>query len=186
MNSRLSGGLAVVLTLLTATVGCAQTGATVRGQNPDPGYGPLIGSAPGYGEIKYVPKKPKLINHHSDFRTYPNIYNNNFGYEGGYYAGPEGYYTSYDKRAYTWNNGGGDMGGGDCPHCQNGAACPPGGCQHCMGKSCPKHYHTYSYQWPQNMVYPPAVVPAGFVQYPYYTLRGPTDFFYYPINSERK
>ena len=41
----------------------------------------------------------------------------------------------------------------------------------------PQHVQTYQYDWPQNMVYPTQSVPAGMVQYPYYTLRGPTDFF---------
>ena len=40
----------------------------------------------------------------------------------------------------------------------------------------PQHYQTYQSDWPQNMVYPQQV-PSGMVQYPYYTLRGPTDFF---------
>ena len=39
------------------------------------------------------------------------------------------------------------------------------------------HYHTYEYKAPKNLKYPPANQPPAVVQYPYYTLRGPTDFF---------
>jgi len=39
------------------------------------------------------------------------------------------------------------------------------------------HYHTFDYRAPKNLVYPPANMPGAVVQYPYYTLRGPTDFF---------
>jgi hypothetical protein len=178
-----------ILTLFGASMACAQPGvAVVRGQSPAAvevvpapvvpapvvagpvaveAHGPLIGSAPGYGEFKKGNAK-------KDFKTFPHYHNNHFGYEGGYYNGPEGYYTDFDKhkvKAYTAGHG-----GAGCPYCQYGAACPADGCKHC-GHGCPKHYTTYQYKWPENMVYPPNVLPAGMVQYPYYTLRGPTDFF---------
>lgn len=174
MNGRMGWGMVALLALITTGMGCAQTGPMVRGQNPDapvmaaqPGpemFGPIIGSAPGYGEFKNKPK--------GDFKTYTGFRNNHFGYEGGYYSGPEGYHADNSKHAYRM---GGDMGGG-CPHCQNGNACPPSGCQHC-GHGCPKNIATYQYKWPENQVYPPAVMPPAMVQYPYYTFRGPTDFF---------
>ncbi len=180
MNGRMSWGVAALLALITTGMGCAQTGPMVRGQNPDvpaagpvpvgpETFGPIIGSAPGYGEFKNKPK--------SDFKTYPGFRNNNFGYEGGYYSGPEGYYTDQGKRAYKVGGHDGHMHGGDgCPYCQNGNACPPSGCKHC-GHGCPKNIATYQYKWPENQVYPPAVQPPAMVQYPYYTFRGPSDFF---------
>lgn len=170
MTGKMGWGVAALLAVVSVSVGCAQTGPMVRGQNPEPvaapveSFGPIIGSAPGYGDIKNKPK--------SDFRTYSEFRNSHFGYEGGYYSGPEGYYSDYDKRAYKM----GGYGAGGCPHCQNGSACPPDGCQHC-GHGCPKHHMTYSYKWPQNQVYPPAMMPPAMVQYPYYTFRGPSDFF---------
>ncbi|MEO1996375.1 MAG: hypothetical protein ABGZ17_13990 [Planctomycetaceae bacterium] len=42
----------------------------------------------------------------------------------------------------------------------------------------PKHRHYYTYDAPQNLVYPPKNTPPAVVQYPYYTVKGPTDFFY--------
>ena len=41
----------------------------------------------------------------------------------------------------------------------------------------PTHYHWMSYRAPTNLVYPPAFAPAPVVQYPYYTLKGPSDYF---------
>jgi hypothetical protein len=85
----------------------------------------------------------------------------------------------------------------DCPHCQghpaNGQACPfcqnsssgfvdpshgliSGAYNHMRGPY-PKHHMTYSYQRPSNLSYPPPQVPGGVIVYPYYTLKGPSDFF---------
>lgn len=203
MQIRSSWGLMVVVAV-TAAVGCSQSRQTIRGQSPSTampvvpaaaagweGQGPIIGSAPGYGQFVYGDHLPgygntadaiKAKHSHHDFNIAPGFHDNNFGYEGGYYAGPEGYYTEHD-RSYT-------AGGGGCPQCQNGQACPSDGCPHC-GHGCrgmagvlghgpngfPTHYQTYGYNWPQNQVYPSNQVPAAMVQYPYYTFRGPTDFF---------
>ena len=41
----------------------------------------------------------------------------------------------------------------------------------------PTHYHWYTYEAPRNLVYPPQNVPASVIQYPYYTCKGPDDFF---------
>jgi len=41
----------------------------------------------------------------------------------------------------------------------------------------PTHYHWFSYEQPRNLVYPQANQPAAVVQYPYYTVKGPSDFF---------
>lgn len=42
----------------------------------------------------------------------------------------------------------------------------------------PTHHHTWEYHAPKNLVYPPANQQPAVVQYPYYTVKGPTDFFY--------
>jgi hypothetical protein len=41
----------------------------------------------------------------------------------------------------------------------------------------PVHRNSYTYNAPRGMMYPPAPSQAGVYQYPYYTFRGPTDFF---------
>ena len=178
-------GLTAIV-VISFSVGCSMSKSTVRGQNPD-NNGPVIGSAPGYGDFKST---PYLGRHdHHDFKPLGGAVDHNFGYDGGFYAGPEGYYTE-GKQAYMADSAG-------CQQCNNGQSCPQSGCHGC-GRGCgyrngmPQHVQTYQYDWPENMVYPPQFdpaggipnggpnaggVPAGMVQYPYYTLRGPTDFF---------
>jgi hypothetical protein len=41
----------------------------------------------------------------------------------------------------------------------------------------PTHNHWHSYDVPSNLSYPPSTVPGGVVVYPYYTVKGPDDFF---------
>ena len=78
--------------------------------------------------------------------------------------------------------------GDGCPMCEmNAQACPPGAmcnnygnCKdpNCMNLPChPVHRNFYTYDAPDNLMYPPQNQEAATYQYPYYTLRGPTDFF---------
>ena len=65
--------------------------------------------------------------------------------------------------------------------------CPPPCHNHPHGAQCPvcapdnfwtpTHHHTYDYRQPRDLVYPPQNQPAAAVVYPYYTLKGPSDFF---------
>ena len=171
MRFRLSLGMAAMLAV-TCSVGCSMTNPTIRGQGPD-NTGPIIGSAAGYGDLKRTPYLGHNGKH--DFKPYAGFRDNYFGYEGGAYTGPDRHVTDRNL-PYSVNGDGG------CPQCNNGQSCPQSGCRHC-GRGCgyrngmPQHYQTYEYDWPQNMVYPQQGTPSGMVQYPYYTLRGPTDFF---------
>lgn len=105
-----------------------------------------------------------------------------------------------------WEGGHGQAPGAHagCPMCENGgagipagaipagghgygmhgAACPPGAQGHGLhggaGPNLPfqpvhRNFHTYS--TPKGLMYPPEEAPPAVYQYPYYTLRGPTDFF---------
>jgi len=185
----------LVFVAMTAALGCSQSRSLIRGQSPDvaspqttakveniAGQGPIIGSAPGYGQFAngigdmkpgYGDLQGDLAarHHHHDFKVYNGFQDNNFGYEGGYYAGPNGYYTEHD-RSYMVNRD------SSCESDPTGSL-QAGGAENCEQRphGCPSHYQTYSYNWPQNMVYPNSQTPAGVVQYPYYTFRGPTDFF---------
>ena len=163
------GFLAVVA--VSFSVGCSMTkSTTVRGQGPE-NNGPIIGSAPGYGDLIKSPYKGR--HDHHDFKPSAGISRASAGYEGGFYA-PDGDYTQANQ-PYTVDPNG-------CPQCDNGQQCPQRGCRRC-GRGCgyqngmPQHVQTYQFDYPQNMVYPQQGPPAGMVQYPYYTLRGPTDFF---------
>ncbi len=66
---------------------------------------------------------------------------------------------------------------GACPP----GMCPPGACGDGCGQGCPHHNHSYSYSRPNDLVYPQTTdgrqMPGGAVVYPYYTHRGPSDFF---------
>ncbi len=72
-----------------------------------------------------------------------------------------------------------------CPNCPGGELNSSGGCGLCgwLGGGHgghgwhPTHHHTYDYRAPKGLVYPPANQPAAIVQYPYYTVKGPDDFF---------
>lgn len=64
------------------------------------------------------------------------------------------------------------------PYIGPGESCPPGG----GGRSnChewqPTHNLWYQYNQPRDLVYPAENTPAAVVQYPYYTCKGPDDFF---------
>jgi hypothetical protein len=63
---------------------------------------------------------------------------------------------------------------------------PQRGCQGCSGRGCdqylnvpfhPVHRNFHTYDVPQGLSYPQEENPTAAVQYPYYTFRGPTDFF---------
>ena len=73
------------------------------------------------------------------------------------------------------------MGHGQGQACPPGRPCPPQG-GHCQGAGCnlpchPVHRNFHTYEAPQNLMYPPENAAPAQVQYPYYTFRGPTDFF---------
>lgn len=81
------------------------------------------------------------------------------------------------------------MEGDVCPEC----GCRDGSCGHCH----PKHRFWYHYSPPGSgrcclssmcpcrdpLVYPSNPTPGALVQYPYYTVKGPDDFFYPPVGT---
>lgn len=91
----------------------------------------------------------------------------------------------------TFHEGVAPAGYGNCPNgtCPpqgyaGGPGCPPGAGGHGHfghigpdGDWYPTHRYSYSYKTPQNLEYPPPQVPGGAVVYPYYTHKGPSDFF---------
>lgn len=67
----------------------------------------------------------------------------------------------------------GAISGHGTPYAPHGAACAPG----CNLPLHPVHRNFQTYSTPPGLMYPQDETPAATVQYPYYTLRGPTDFF---------
>jgi len=80
--------------------------------------------------------------------------------------GAAGGYGIAPWQAYGWS----------CPHGPSGR----GSLYGCRAPRIwyPTHHHTYAYRPPKNLVYPPQNQLAAVVQYPFYTVKGPTDFFY--------
>lgn len=158
--------------------GCQSLGTTVRGQSPD-----LDSKVEQAGHRYHQPVlaardavADAYREHHNTDTTYysPDCQNAGHG------SCPPSVYPPGYMGAY------GPAGSGLCPS----GACPSGVCGHggCRGGNelnwYPQHHYTYSYQRPNDLVYPPAAGMAGSagavggaVVYPYYTHRGPSDFF---------
>lgn len=77
--------------------------------------------------------------------------------------------------------------GGACDRCSTCGDCE-GRCGHRLrdihdlrngpgGAWYPTHHHWHSYEAPRNLQYPASNVPPAVVVYPYYTVKGPDDFF---------
>ncbi len=147
---------------LLAACGCAQTGPVMRGQSP----AALQQASFGYhGSIKEAA-------HDHMYGTDTTHFN----------VGADG--QVYQSGGYAPGNcpGGcpqpGACPGGNCPggYCP-GAGCPTGHCNSGEIVCQPHHGYTFSYKAPNDLRYPPANVPGGAVVYPYYTHKGPSDFF---------
>lgn len=70
--------------------------------------------------------------------------------------------------------------GGRMIHASNCDSCPPSqrGCHGHLNLPChPVHRNFHTYSTPEGLMYPPENSAPAVYQYPYYTLRGPTDFF---------
>ncbi len=80
-----------------------------------------------------------------------------------------GQHTSYYSEAQGCPPGG----GGTCPHGVQG------GCRSCGNAQDwhPRHHFSYSYSVPSDLRYPSPNAVGGAIQYPYYTHKGPSDFF---------
>lgn len=149
-------------TLLVAGVGCSSTNSLIRGQSPDDAIGIIRASdRPVFrGQTPTAKPKPshntKLVSH-------------------------EGMPVSGGMMAD------GSYAGNYCPP-QQGGYCPPGMCMPgvpCPGAAMGLTGYTSQYRDPGVPVYPPGTGPAltgpgspgAIVQYPYYTTKGPDDFF---------
>ncbi len=71
--------------------------------------------------------------------------------------------------------------GGQTGACRHGIPDAfPGGCPYCRAdyiRWMPKHYHSFTYDFPNDLTYPAPNAPGGAIVYPYYTVKGPSDFF---------
>jgi hypothetical protein len=154
----------VLLGLLAMTVccGCQTFGeATIRGQSPPPMNYPSSNARQLYHTpIRSAAAEIQDIAHeHHNTDTY-------------YFSGaqPAGHHHHVYGDANCPPEGYGycPPGYGRCPHGHAHHLCRTGLCQ---------DKFSYGYQVPNDLVYPPAGAIGGAVVYPYYTLRGPSDFF---------
>lgn len=155
MFTRLTTGLVSCL-LLSSFIGCAQSPGLIRGQNP-----------PGYADNSIHPTQPGTWIHSNNGMPFP--YNNRV--------------ADYLQHRTTNGLPGNGM-PGNCPDCYgNGQGPHWDGTKWCYNDGTTYHgwgpTHTYQHQYkvPRNLSYPDANTPAGVVVYPYYTHKGPDDFF---------
>lgn len=184
MKTSVCLSLAACGLLAIASAGCGSAHTVARGQEPlsDPFVRPVShGTQPHVWEAISDYDKGTRIDHYEVPMNAP----------ANHHYAADGSHSAYYGPAATCPPA------ANCPHCQGspayGTTCPFCQCedpsrhhgldrlhnhmhQH-MNKQYPQHHFTYSYQRPNNLVYPPPQVPGGAVMYPYYTLKGPSDFF---------
>ncbi|MEX0702785.1 MAG: hypothetical protein WD069_11885 [Planctomycetales bacterium] len=177
---------------LTSLAGCLLGGAALLGtcRADEPNGSVAIASQPGttiiydepayggpYGYPADCPPGGYASGHWHDQHLYPGVPRvagtaaraaggaGYIGMQGGYQVGKTawrmlegdpGYQGHWDHPHHVAQHGYGGAGGGNWG---------------------PQHRIFYTYHRPTDLRYPPPQVPAAVVQYPYYTNRGPTDFF---------
>jgi hypothetical protein len=153
-------GLAAIAML--SACGCANTGSIARGQSP-------------IEQTAYGQKGP--LHEHID----EHFHGRNITYynERGMYGADGGMAGPYGAAACPPGGGYGQCPPGGYGQCPPGGGCPSGMCGNGGGGVCggPHHGYSYSYERPDDLSYPPPNVPGGAIVYPYYTHRGPSDFF---------
>ena len=161
MNTRTAFGLAMCL-LAPAVTGCINYPCAVRGQSP--AYDPSC--PPGYGPAEMG---GQMYPGHMGGQVHG-------GHMGGYgYAGDGGYAPRFQDRLGYYGQ---HLGNTLIPQHDHMGHYTTGGSHDYRGPGWyPTHHHFYTYRREDDLVYPPAQTPGAVVQYPYYTHRGPTDFF---------
>jgi len=173
------GAFSACLLASLMTYGCQSAGTITRGQSPT-------------GEIAQVghehgAKKQAIIDatrdaYHSHHNT-TTTYGQDVYVATGQGHGPGGCQTGNCPPAYGQQAYGG---AGYCPdgNCRSGHGGCPGhglcrGCSHCGNhlNHYPKHHVSYSFTRPNDLSYPQQGASGGAVVYPYYTHKGPSDFF---------
>lgn len=152
-----------ILGLACFACGCGSTGVVTRGQDP---HGP----APGQFQT-YRSPAGAVQDHFSGQHT-------------AYFSDGNG---ALDRlhQANCQQQQGGAYCPENCPPGGYGATCPHGyhggSCRSCGGCRAPdwypKHHRTYSYSVPNDLSYPAQGAVGGAIVYPYYTHKGPSDFF---------
>jgi len=168
MKPSFLNGLAV-LSLVAMSVGCASNGTIVRSQSPESSAEPGIKQV----SLEYMHAR---LSHEQETQLHVQSmvpkYNNCPTCPPSQYGmasncptcppGQGGYYGQYGEA---------------CPDCQQDDC----NCN-CDGMLCrmpwhPTHHHMFSYEQPKNLSYPTSQM-GSLTRYPYYTFKGPDDFFH--------
>lgn len=158
--------------LAVAACGCTSGTGVVRAQSPQ--YGPQ--SAPTRTAAYSAPAgQPSAIQqtggHHRGIRATP-VYDATLGQHAAYQTAHFDGHSGMGQSEFPVSNGG-------CPGgaCGQGGYCGPGGGCSPLNPSFVRDARSYSYCQPKDLRYPNANAVGGAVAYPYYTHKGPSDFF---------
>jgi len=138
-----------VLSVACTACGCGSTGLVTRGQDAH---------APAPGQFQTYRSPVGAVQDHLH------------GQQTSYYTDGNG------AMDHLHQMGAGGSYEGNCPQDGYGGSCPNDGGMGCQ----PRHHRTYSYSAPRDLTYPAQSGPGavgGAVVYPYYTHKGPSDFF---------
>ena len=155
MDSRTIFSMAL-LTVASAACGCGSTGMVTRGQDVH---------APAPGQFQQYRAPGAAVHDHIS------------GQHTSYYT------DGYGPLDHHHQAGGQSPAQGNCPpngYCPQNGNCPQDGYGGAGPNCFPKHHRTYSYSVPNDLSYPAQSGPGavgGAVVYPYYTHKGPSDFF---------
>ena len=147
--------------------GCQSMGTVARGQNPE---APVVQTSHAHGDHLQAAVSGVQDAYAAHTNTSRAFYSDVQG--ASCQVSPSGAGVQYGT-------------GASCPsgYCPSHGACPSGSCSSCNGafgsayNHYPRHHFSHSYERPRDLVYPPANGTGGAVVYPYYTHKGPSDFF---------
>jgi hypothetical protein len=202
MNTRVCLGLALCGLLAGMSTGCASAPMVARAQNelPEPFVRPAsYGYQPDPHQLIDESLHGTSVNHYNvpadnPYQPVPASWHQHLQGGGAAYgpatanSAPGGACKTCPPHAECPHCQGHPSAGQTCPFCQSSVSDPGAGGLHdpngLFGRGVqhlrqpyPQHHFTYSYKRPNNLVYPPPQVPGGAIVYPYYTLKGPSDFF---------
>ena len=181
--------------LAACSTGCSTLPSSViRGQSPDHaqqlGYEQEAGWKPTGSEIELTAHRRADFPMHGEVKGAVVNNLNQYDVERGGYRVPVGQgspapggnvgYVGGPNPYARWGNF--DQQPCPVPYNAGFGQCPPHHQEQCWDHGGFRHagqyhYHTYRYKQPQGLVYPAPNQPAGAVTYPYYTHKGPSDFF---------
>jgi hypothetical protein len=157
---RKSVALLACCSLVMITVGCSQNMGTVRGQAP----GQAQQGPHRQGQFQQGPHRQ------GQFQQGPHQQASHGGMR---MPGPKPGVQYYDGPAHDPNQ----FSSANGPTCPHGNGCPVCPQHHGFDVWRPTHHHTWDYNAPKGLTYPDQNQPPATVQYPYYTVKGPSDFF---------